>query len=321
MRAATCSPEVTDAQWQELVAALTRRQFGVGLGAAALAALTAACAGGEADSGTDAEGRRTITHAMGTTVVGGHPTRIVALDSLPIDTVVSLGKTPVGAAQAGSADGLPAYLGAGLVDTAVVGSIAEPSLEAIAALRPDLILSSKQRHGELYESLAAIAPTVFAASPAVDWQATITLFAEAMGEQDTAAQKLAAFHSRAAAVRARLGAGGRTAHIIRVMDNGLRLHGPGTFAGSVLTEAGFTITGQPWDAKNNMSEISLEHVNQVDSDIAFVANTLAPGQLGIAGELVAQMGASRRGGVHQTNYRTWITGIGLGGANLILDDL
>lgn len=200
MRSATCSPNVTDVQWQEIVDALTRREFGAGLGAAALAALTAACARPDAATGSDSGAQRTVTHAMGTTTVSNRPSRIVALDSLPIDTVVTLGKTPVGAAQAGSADALPAYLGGGLDSTTVVGSIAEPNLEAIAALQPDLILSSKQRHGDLYDALSAIAPTVFSVSPAVDWQGTLRLFAEAMGETEAAEQKLSAFHARAAAL-------------------------------------------------------------------------------------------------------------------------
>ncbi|MFC9550166.1 ABC transporter substrate-binding protein [Rhodococcus sp. NPDC056960] len=318
MRSATCSPNVTDVQWQEIVDALTRREFGAGLGTAALAAITAACARPDAAAGSDGE-QRTVTHAMGTTTVSTRPSRIVALDSLPIDTVVTLGKTPVGAAQAGSADALPAYLGGGLDSTTVVGSIAEPNLEAIAALQPDLILSSKQRHGDLYDALSAIAPTVFAVSPAVDWQGTVRLFAEAMGESAAAKAKLSAFHARAAALSD--ATRGRTAHVIRVMDDGLRLHGPGTFSGSVLTAAGYTVTGQAWDAKNDMSEISLENVATIDSDIAFVANTAAPGELGIDPALVGQMGPSRRDGVHQTDYRVWITGIGLTGANLILDDL
>lgn len=33
------------------------------------------------------------------------------------------------------------------------------------------------------------------------------------------------------------------------------------------------------------------------------------------------MGPSRRDGVHQTDYRVWITGIGITGANLILEVL
>ncbi|ANS31536.1 periplasmic binding family protein [Rhodococcus opacus] len=89
----------------------------------------------------------------------------------------------------------------------------------------------------------------------------------------------------------------------------------------MLTAAGYTVTGQPWDAKNDMSEISLENVAQIDSDIAFVANTSAPGELGIDPVLIGQMGPSRRDGVRRTDYRVWITGIGLTGANLILDDL
>jgi hypothetical protein len=43
----------------------------------------------------------------------------------------------------------------------IVGSIAEPDLEWIVGLQPDLILSNKLRHEKTYDRFAAIAPTVF----------------------------------------------------------------------------------------------------------------------------------------------------------------
>lgn len=312
-------PTVTEAEWQKLVAAITRRQFGIGLGAAAITAFTSSCSGSDSPAAT--EGTRTIAHAMGTTEVGSRPSRVVALDSLPIDTVVSLGLKPVGAAQAGSADTLPPYLGDSLAETTVVGDIAEPNLESIAALRPDLILSSKQRHGALYEALSEIAPTVFSESPAVDWRGTVRLFADALGELEQAEDALALFVERARTVGEQIESAGRTAYIIRVMDEGVRLHGPGTFAGSVLTAAGFEVTGLPWDEKNDMYELSFELIDQVDSDIAFIANRNPPGDLGLSAALVGQLGASNRDGVHQVDYAVWITGIGLAGANQILDSL
>lgn len=317
----TNSVAVSDEQWREIVASITRRQFGISVGAATIAALAAACSGSDDAVAGSREGSRTVTHAMGKTVIAGAPSRVVALDSLPIDTVVSLGVSPIGAARAGSADELPQYLGARLDDAKIVGAIAEPNLEAIAALQPDLILSNKQRHGQLYDALSAIAPTVFSASPAVDWQGSVQLFAEALGKQQQASDQLAAFEQRAREVGERIGSAGKAAHTIRVMDTGLRLHGPRTFSGSVLTAAGFTVTGQPWDDKNDMVELSLENIDRIDSDFAFVATTNDAGDLGIPDSLVGQLGASTRGGVHQEDYRVWITGIGLAGANQILDSL
>ena len=320
MTVAYAAKTVDDVRWNQIVDDLTRRQFGAGLGVAALAALAAACSGSDAATG-DTSGTRAVEHARGVTDVPFRAERVVVLDSLPIDTVVSLGVTPVGAAEAGSASSLPEYLGSGLDGTESVGKIAEPNLESIARLQPDLILSNDQRHGEIYESLSNIAPTVFAASPAVDWQGSIHLYADALGRTETADEALTRYHERTAALTERFAATPRTAHILRVVDPGVRLHGPRTFGGSVLTEAGLLVTGHEWDAKNDMAELSLEHVGLVDSDLLFIANNLPEGDLGLPPELVSQFGAAESGGIRQVDYRIWITGIGLAGANRILDDL
>ena len=52
------------------------------------------------------------------------------------DTVAALGMRPVGAAVLNEAAGVPDYLGAEPTSIETVGTVSEPSLEAIAALRP-----------------------------------------------------------------------------------------------------------------------------------------------------------------------------------------
>ncbi|PYE20856.1 iron complex transport system substrate-binding protein [Williamsia limnetica] len=306
--------DIDPASWESLVMALTRRQFGFGIGAAALGAVVVGC--GSSSESTDGGKTRSISHAMGTSEVVINPKRVVTLDSLPIDTAVSLGFSPVGAAQAGSADTLPLYLGSALDPTEIVGSITDPSLEAILALEPDLILSNKQRHGDLYDALSAIAPTVFVASPAIDWQGSVRTFGEALNKADEANALLADLQTRADTMSARATTG-RTVHLVRVVDGKLRLHGPQTFAGSVLTSAGYTIAEQPWDPKNNMSEISMEYISQIDTDQVFVANSSSA--MEIPETLLVNLDVYRRGEIHMVDYRTWITGIGVTGANAILD--
>jgi iron complex transport system substrate-binding protein len=67
--------------------------------------------------------------------------------------------------RTGVSDELPAYIedaGVDPAEIADVGTTAEPALERIAALEPDLILSDAVRHADIHGPLAAIAPTVFA---------------------------------------------------------------------------------------------------------------------------------------------------------------
>ena len=140
-----------------------RRRWIAGLVATAALALTAC--GGPREAAPDASPRRPITHAMGTTVVPATPSRVVDLDTQELDAALSLGVVPVGATRTAVDERLPSYLQrkAPAADTQIVGTIQAPDLEAIARLRPDLILSSKLRHEEIYDKLSAIAPTVFAA--------------------------------------------------------------------------------------------------------------------------------------------------------------
>jgi iron complex transport system substrate-binding protein len=61
--------------------------------------------------------------------------------------------------------GRPSYLAGKAQGIKTVGGISELNLEAIAALKPDLILGSKLRANDLYDKLSAIAPTVFSIRP------------------------------------------------------------------------------------------------------------------------------------------------------------
>ncbi len=61
-----------------------------------------------AELGSDAEPGvfpRTVTHALGDTVIESKPERVVVLDSGELDDVLSLGITPVGLANPESASG------------------------------------------------------------------------------------------------------------------------------------------------------------------------------------------------------------------------
>ncbi|MGD9891562.1 MAG: hypothetical protein AB7U18_09750, partial [Dehalococcoidia bacterium] len=78
---------------------------------------------------------RTVRHAMGETEIKAAPQRVVVLDTGELDAVIEMGLLPVGTLDY-SSSGLPPYLEERLRGVSTVGSLAEPNLEAIAALRP-----------------------------------------------------------------------------------------------------------------------------------------------------------------------------------------
>ncbi|MEA5583650.1 iron-siderophore ABC transporter substrate-binding protein [Nodularia harveyana UHCC-0300] len=87
-------------------------------------------------------------------------TRVVALEWVYAENLLALGIQPVGVADI---RGYQKYVNVepSLADSVVdVGTRQEPSLEAIAQLKPDLILGVELRHQTIYDTLSAIAPTL-----------------------------------------------------------------------------------------------------------------------------------------------------------------
>lgn len=107
----------------------------------------------------DPPGKRTIEHAMGETTIEGKTERVIALEFNHVENLLALGVQPVGVAEK---DGYEKWVGAGELDPSVedVGTRAEPSLETIAQLEPDLIIAIEFRHEDIYDELSSIAPTL-----------------------------------------------------------------------------------------------------------------------------------------------------------------
>lgn len=98
-------------------------------------------------------------HELGTVTINGVPKRIVTLEYSFADALLSVGVKPVGIAQEPTGSDL-AYLDKQLGSVAIVGSRAQPSLEKILALKPDLIVADLDRHKNIYPQLSKIAPTL-----------------------------------------------------------------------------------------------------------------------------------------------------------------
>ena len=117
--------------------------------------------------------------------------------------------------------------------------LTEPDLEAINALKPDLILGSKFRQEKFYDELAAIAPTVFTEKVGITWKENFLLDGEALGKEQQAKDLLAAYETRAKDFGAKLGdAAARKVSIVRFMPDQIRVYGPDSFSGIVLGDAG-----------------------------------------------------------------------------------
>ncbi|MGK5170137.1 iron-siderophore ABC transporter substrate-binding protein [Geodermatophilus sp. CPCC 205761] len=165
-----------------------------------VAVLATGCGSGSAEEAGDAAPSSaagafpvTVATAFGDVTVEEEPARVVALGWSDAETALALGVQPVGASDwlgfggagvgpwaEGRYDEAPE-----LIDTL------EPSLEAVAALEPDLILDTRSDGTqERYDLLSQIAPTIGQPEGVgpyqTTWQQQLELVGQALGREDEA---------------------------------------------------------------------------------------------------------------------------------------
>jgi iron complex transport system substrate-binding protein len=296
----------------------------IGTALAAVAALlVAGCATGAPASPEGAA--REVAHAMGTTAVPAQPQRVVVLDSGELDSVLALGVTPVGAVTADGAAGLPGYLADRTGGITTVGTIGAPDLEAVAALDPDLILSNRVRHEELYAQLSRIAPTVFAERVGVAWKDNLRLAGRALGREADAEAVLAAYGRKAAETGRRFGDPASVeVSMVRFVGGTVRLYGEGSFIGTVLADAGLA-RPEVQRVDSTFVEISPEQVAEADGDLLFYAAYQSGGAADLAavtaGPLWGTLPAVAQGRAAEVSDDLWYLGIGPLAADRVLDEL
>lgn len=269
------------------------------------------------------DGFRNVTHAAGETCVLKTPQRVVVLDTGELDGALSLGVKPVGAVEALPGSGLPDYLSEMTEGIELVGTIGEPNLEAILGLKPDLILSSKLRHEALYDQLSEIAPTVFTETVGVAWKDNLRVYAEALGKQDALALRLGEYRAKLQTVR---NAADTTQElsVIRFVPGENRVMQKGNFVGTVLEDIGFARPESQRSAEF-MITVSQEAVNLMDGDVIFMSvygdadDTALDAFTG--SPLWQSLIAVQSGDVYRVSDDGWFLGIGLIGAERVLDDL
>ena len=176
-------------------------------GAALLAAtvLVTSCGSGDTGSSEDAAASSspsgsgaspvTVQTAFGPVEVPEEPERVVALGWSDAETALALGVQPVGASDwlGFGGEGVGPWA-EGLYDEAPENiETLEPSLEAIAALDPDLILDTRSpATQDRYDALSAIAPTIGQPEGVgpyqTTWQQQLDLVGQALGREEESAE-------------------------------------------------------------------------------------------------------------------------------------
>ncbi|QRX84983.1 iron-siderophore ABC transporter substrate-binding protein [Glaciimonas sp. PAMC28666] len=97
---------------------------------------------------------------MRSAVLPDHPKRIVVLEFLFAESLAALDLTPVGMVDPDRYREWIGYDNPRFSQVVDIGTRQQPSLEAIARLKPDLIVGVTFRHAALFDAFERIAPTV-----------------------------------------------------------------------------------------------------------------------------------------------------------------
>ncbi|MEO9338390.1 iron-siderophore ABC transporter substrate-binding protein [Mesorhizobium sp. SB112] len=212
-----------------------------------------------------------------------------------------------------------------------LGNPKEPSLERIAALKPDLIIGSAEGHSPIYEQVSKIAPTVFFNH--MDWKKYLQLLSVATGSEGVANEALAAYEKRVASIRERMKGKDVTVSTVRFAPGRfvVFVDGPAAYAPfAVLHEAGVKRTAYETVSDGTIvKRPDWEELANLDGDILLYVS--ASGfERGLDDALEKEvtenplwqfLPAVQNGRAHRVDRAAWQSFHGIGSANRVLDDI
>jgi len=297
-------------------------------GAATSAAADDGTAGGDG-------GPVTVTDGSGTEVVLDEPARrVVALEWTYAEDLLVLGVEPAGVADV---DGYRGWVASPVLpaDVADVGTRQEPSLERIAALEPDLIVSATFRHDGIRDQLEAIAPTLLF-NPYPDgidhleeMRTTFSTLAAAVGRDAQAEAVLGDLDDKIDATAARLEQAGLAGAPVAVAQGALqqgtpvlRLFTANAMVSALLEEAGLTAAWSGPEEQYGFNTVDLEGLTALpdDAHLLTIAQSVSdPFTDAFPGNPVwDNLPVVRAGRVHPMGGDTWTFG-GPASAGTFLD--
>ncbi|CAG7650943.1 putative siderophore-binding lipoprotein YfiY [Paenibacillus solanacearum] len=277
------------------------------------------------------EGERTIKHAMGTVTLKKKPERVVVLFNGMVDIAIALGVKPVGAVESWDQKPWYQYLRSNMDGVKNLGDESQPNVEAILALKPDLIIGNKTRHEKIYPQLSSIAPTIIT-EEVFNWKENLKISANALYKDKEAEKILGDWNKRVADFKQK--AGSRLANtevsILRFEDDGsARIYVTG-FAGTIFEELGIgRPKAQKIEGKTVVNLTSKEQMSQLDADYIFDITQVSEGN---ASKVKSQsdwtnhplwknLKGVKNGKYFKVDVVTWNLSGGVLAANKMLDDV
>lgn len=214
----------------------------------------------------------TVEGSNGPFTLNAPPQRVVVLELSFVDALAAVGLSPVGVADDNDADRILPAVRQRLAPWTSVGTRAQPSLEAIAALKPDLIIADSARHGGILAQLNTIAPTLLLKSRNETYEENLqsaAIVGNIVGKGAEMQQRLAQHRQRMQALAAQMPKG-LTLVFGTSREQQFNLHSRDAYTGSVLTALGMTVPAAP--GQSPIASISLEQLLAINPDWLLVAH-------------------------------------------------
>lgn len=198
---------------------MTTRTLALSIAAAATAFLLVGCGTTEEAAPAASDGASaaaiSITDDRGETIeLDGPATKVVALEWNTAENLVALGVMPIGVADV---EGYTTWVSAEKLDDTVtdVGTRGEPSIDAIAGLAPDLVLTTSDLSESAIAQIEEFAPVLVVRGANADdaigqMKKNLNNIATATGTEDTATELIDGFDAKVAEGKAAFDAAGLT---------------------------------------------------------------------------------------------------------------
>lgn len=202
----------------------------------------------------------TVQDEQGSFTLDKPPKRIVVLELSFADALAAIDVSPVGIADDNDPDRILSEVREHLKPWRSVGTRAQPSLEAISALKPDLIIADSSRHSGIYTALKAIAPVLLLKSRNETYGENLHS-AEIIGKvlgKDSAMQTRLTQHRETMKDYANQLPKGTSVAFGTSREQQFNLYSSEAYTGSVLTALGLSVAKPINDAP--MASINLEQL-------------------------------------------------------------
>lgn len=216
---------------------------------------------------------RVVEHVMGETCIPNNPQRVVTLWISTLRTTLALSIKPVASTYI-PGEPFPAHLKGQIDDVEYIGTLAEPNLEKILQLKPDLILANT-RLQNIYQLLSDMAPTVVLKlpSPPLPWQQHLEDVAKILDKEKVSEQLVDEYWRRIEKLKLALGTRRSLQVSVATISPpyGIFIYGQQHPVSAVLNDIGLQ---RPLSQRGDfftIDNISQERLSDIDGDVIFLS--------------------------------------------------